>query len=213
MQKVTIYGECELGSVNKAIITREGAINIIAHNHPFLGNQKIMLPFRSYFKNDAGSNIMAVDGGTTEVGFHISANEEFDIFIKYISAEIGDTGAINLNKFGNLGALTNGVTWTWFTNEEGSYILHEGIKTNKAFIRIAGDTGAIGTGANAYLADVSGGTEKSYLPNIDIAETFGMTYGLRLRAGSKDRLSFTVRDPLQTLSTFDIIGHGSRIRA
>lgn len=205
MLKVSLRGQDFDGRVSEAIVTKEGAIIVVPHNHPFLGEAAPMQPFRSYFKNAAGSSNMNIDGSAQEERFFITADAEFDIFIKYIAVEIGDIGQINLNKFGNEGALTNGVAWCWFNNEEGEYVLHEGIKTNKAFIRIAGDTGAIGTGSDAYLADVSGGSEKSYLPNIDLSETFGMPFGIRLRAGSNDRLEFVVRDALQGLTRKSVV--------
>jgi hypothetical protein len=74
------------------------------------------------------------------------------------------------------------------------------------------DTGAIGTGSDAYLADVSGGgTEKSYLPTIDLEETFGVRYGIRLRKGTTDKLTFKIRDDLTGLTTHNAIGYGIRI--
>lgn len=193
-------------------ITNEGVIGIIPHNHPPLTETIFTLPFREYF-TDGSTNDMTVNGSlSTPVEYYIEAHSNNDIFIKYISIEIGDGGNPTLNKFGALSALTNGIKWTWTTQSLGEYELHEGIKTNKSFIRIGGDTASIGTGVDAFLADVSGGgTEKSYLPNIDMSETFGMPYGLRLRKGTKDRVSFIVQDNLTGLTTFDIIGYGIRI--
>jgi hypothetical protein len=109
-------------------------------------------------------------------------------------------------------ALTNGVAFYWDSQKEPLYELHEGIKTNKEFIRIASDTGAIGTGTEAYLADVSGGgTEKSYLPNMDMTEIYGLPWGLRLKRNSLDKIIFRVQDNLTGLSTFNAIATGTRI--
>jgi len=155
---------------------------------------------------------MSVNGSVNYVDFYISASQDFDIYVKYITLEIGDGGAPALNKFGALNALTNGVAFYWDTQTEPFYELHEGIKTNKEFIRIASDTGAIGTGTEAYLADVSGGgTEKSYLPNIDMEEIYGLKYGLRLRRATNDRLVFRIQDDLTGLTTFNAIATGIRI--
>ena len=166
----------------------------------------------SAFVDENGSNDMAINGSSNSVRFSVNAVDSYNIFIKYISVEIGDGGSPSLNKFGALGSLTNGVSWLWNTQAQGDYFLHDGIKTNKQFIRIGGDTHSIGTGVDAFLADVSGGgTEKSYMPNIDIAETFGMPYGLRLRKGTKDNLTFVVNDNLSGLTTFDIVAYGIRI--
>ena len=123
-----------------------------------------------------------------------------------------NTASPSLNKFGALTALSNGVSFYWDTLDAPLYELHEGIKTNKEFIRIASDTGAIGTGIEAYLADVSGGgTEKSYLPNMDMTEIYGLPWGLRLKKQTNDRLIFRVQDNLTGLSTFNAIATGTRI--
>lgn len=196
-------------------INGEGELSVVIHQHPPIEEDVAGLPFRQYFTTDglkSGSNDMAVNGATNSVDFYITASPEYDIYIKYITVEIGDGGAPALNKFGALSALTNGVAFYWDTQVEPLYELHEGIKTNKEFIRIASDTGAIGTGTDAYLADVSGGgTEKSYLPNIDMKEIYGLPWGLRLRKGTLDKIIFRVQDNLTGLTTFNAIATGTRI--
>lgn len=200
---------------NRLRVYGEGYISVAEHQHPPLNESVIALPFRQYFTdngNSTGSNDLTVNGSSTFTDFYIEAQEEYDIYIKYLTAEVGDGGSPSLNKFGNLSALTNGVAFYWDTRLEPLYELHEGIKTNKEFIRIASDTGAIGTGTEAYLADVSGGgTEKSYLPNMDMTEIYGLPWGLRLKKNTKDRLMFRVQDDLSGLSTFNIIATGIRL--
>lgn len=202
------------GQNHKLKIYEEGALGVVSHRHPPRDEEIQPLPFRQYFTDDGtstGSNDLTVDGSSTSVEFSIDAIPEYDIYIKSISLVIGDGGSPALNKYGNLTALTNGIKWDLFNQEEGAYELHDGIKTNLEFVRLGVDTGAIGTGTDAYLADVSGGgTEKSYLPTIDIEETFGLRYGLRLRKGTTDRLIFTVRDNLTDLTTHNAIGYGIR---
>jgi hypothetical protein len=73
------------------------------------------------------------------------------IYIKSISLIIGDGGSPALNKYGALTALTNGVQWCLFSQENGLYELHDGIKTNLEFIRMGVDTGAIGTGSERLI--------------------------------------------------------------
>jgi hypothetical protein len=202
------------GGAQVAAVNEEGTLNVVVHPHPPIGETLTGQPFRQYFTADgytSGSNSMSVNG-TTAQDFCISASEDYDIYIKSISLVIGDGGSPALNKFGNLAELTNGVRWSLFSSELGDYELHDGIKTNLEFIRLGVDTAAIGTGVDAFLADVSGGgTEKSYLPTIDLNETFGLAYGLRIRKGSNDKLIFTVRDDLSSLTTFNAIGYGLRI--
>jgi hypothetical protein len=187
----------------------EGAIATVVHPHPPKDEKETSLPYRARFVNDADSDAMAVDGSTTEQIFSLSAVQDRDIYVNSISVRIADGGSPNLNKFGNLSALTNGVGWEWVTSDLGAVILHEGIQTNLEFIRTGHKTAAIGTGTDAYLADVSGGgTSKAYLPIIDISEQFGKPWGMRLRKGTNDRLSFIVRDDLTGLDAFDAIAYG-----
>ncbi len=205
-----------VGSDGKQLsINGEGELSVVIHQHPPIEEEVSALPFRQYFTLtglSGGDNNMARDGSVNYADHYIAANQDYDIYIKYISVEIGDGGSPSLNKFGALTALTNGVAFYWDTQQEPLYELHEGIKTNKEFIRIASDTGAIGTGVEAYLADVSGGgTEKSYLPNMDMKEVYGLPWGLRLRKGTLDKLILRVHDDLTGLSTFNAIATGTRI--
>tara|TARA_R110000803_G_scaffold12889_8_gene36532 strand:- start:1064 stop:1702 length:639 start_codon:yes stop_codon:yes gene_type:complete len=197
-------------------VNGEGEVAVVIHQHPPINEEVTALPFRQYFTDNGGltgSNDMTVNGTlVAPQDFYITANPIYDIYIKYITVEIGDGGSPALNKFGALTSLTNGVAFLWDTQTEPNYELHEGIKTNKEFIRIASDTGAIGTGTEAYLADVSGGgTEKSYLPNMDMKEIYGLPWGLRLRGGTLDKIIFRVQDNLSGLSTFNAIATGTRI--
>lgn len=202
-----------IGSDGKPLkINGEGEISVVIHQHPPVDEEITALPYRKYFLDSASSNIMAVDGSVNFVDFSVNASTEYDIYIKYITLEIGDGGSPALNKFGALTALTNGVAFYYDTQTEPLYELHEGIKTNKEFIRIASDTAAIGTGTEAFLADVSGGgSEKSYLPSIDMKEIYGFNWGLRLRKGTLDKIIFRIQDNLTGLSTFNAIATGTRI--
>ena len=187
----------------------EGEAYVVVHPHPPKNEEETSLPYRARFTNDAGSDAMAVDGSANEQIFSLTAIPEMDIYVNSISVRIADGGSPNLNKFGNEAALANGVGWEWSTSDVGKVILHEGIKTNLEFIRTGHKTAAIGTGTEAYLADVSGGgTSKAYLPIIDISEQFGKPWGMRLRKGTNDKMSFLVRDDLSGLDAFDAIAYG-----
>ena len=205
-----------IGNSGKVLeVYGEGYTTVAVHQHPPENESTIALPFRQYFTDDgkhSGSNDMTIDGGTSYTDFYVRANDNFDVYIKYITIEIGDGGAPSLNKFGSLSALTNGVAFLWDSQIEPDYELHEGIKTNKEFVRIGSDTAAIGSGTEAFLADVSGGgTEKSYLPSIDFKEIYGLPWGLRLKKGTLDKLVFRVQDNLTGLTTFNAIATGTRI--
>jgi hypothetical protein len=197
------------GGKHAAKVNGEGELSVVVHPHPPKDEEESALPFRERFSTDAGATAMAVNGSVTNAEYSIRAQEGFDIYIKHISVVIGDNGSPALNKFGALSALSNGVKWTWDNRTVGVIELHDGIKTNLEFIRTGNMTAGVGDGTTAFLSDVSGGgTEASYLPQIDLAGLFGMPYGVRLRKGSSDRMTFTVRDDLSTLVTFNIIAYG-----
>lgn len=194
-------------------VSPEGAMSVVAHPHPPKDEDTVFaLPVRQRFTDSASSSDMAVDGSSSPVIFSVDADPDFTIYLKTISVNIGDGGSPALNKFGALAALTNGVIWSWDSQDQGNIVLHEGIKTNLEFVRLGIDTAGIGTGTDAFLSDVSGGgSEKSYLPFINMGEMFGLPYGIRLRKGTTDRIIFKVNDDLTGLTTFDIITYGLKI--
>jgi hypothetical protein len=203
------------GSENRAVITPEGAIQVVNHGHPPTTETIFLIPFRQYFTDDgtaSGSNDMIVDGSSTPQEFWVAADTEKDVHIVTISVDLSDGGTPNMNKFGDLTALTNGVSVDYITQDQGTVQLHNGIKTNREFVRFGNETPAIGTGADAFLADASGGgSEKAYLPKVDVREQFGMPFGIRLRKGTNDRLVFTVNDALAGLTTFNVIAYGNKL--
>jgi hypothetical protein len=73
-------------------------------------------------------------------------------------------------------------------------------------------TGAVGTGTDAYLLDVSGGgTENTYLPVINFTDIFGFPWGVRIKKATNDILSFRINDNLAGLVTFNAIAYGTKI--
>ena len=201
------------GNGNKVKVNGEGEIGVAVHTHPPLDEAVAAYPFSQYFTDDgtdSGSNDMLVDGSSTPQEFYISAKTDKDIWIKTISVRIGDASAV-LNKFGNLTALTNGLDWTFTTVSLGDVTIQDEIKTNLDFIRLGFLTAGIGDGSSAFRADVSGGSADTYLPIIDLAQTFGFPWGLRLAKGSTDRLSFVINDNVSTMDDFDIKAFGVQV--
>ena len=186
-------------------LTREGAVNVAVQTHPPLEDDITALPFRQYFTDNGlstGSNDMCVDGSTVNVPFYIRSQQDKVTFIKSISVEIADAGA-KFNLFGALTALTNGVEFS-FDYVGGSEIIHDGIQDNLEWYRLANRVPTI--------IDLSGGGADAVVVFIDLAVLFGNPFGVRLRKGSSDKLTFTVKDKLSTgITTFNIIGYGIQI--
>lgn len=187
---------------NPLSINEDGGIDVTIAQYPAISEARTALPYRSFFLNDV-SNDMRVDGSTTNVVFSIIADGDYDYYIKSINVEIADAGA-KFNLFGALAALTNGVTFEWFKQDIGTQTIHDGLKDNLDFFRLSDQVPTI--------IDLSGGGADAVIVHIDLLKLFGMPWGVKLRKGSTDRLSFTVRDDLSAgITTYNTIGYGIRI--
>jgi hypothetical protein len=198
---------------NHLKVNGEGEIGVVMHTHPPIDESVEAYPFSQWFTDSGrstGSNDLKVDGSTTPVSFYIEALEDKDIFIKSLSIRISDNGA-RLNLFGAIAALTNGVNFKYKNNAIGEVVIQDEIKTNLDLVRLGHQTPAVGSGSDAFRADVSGSGADSYLVVLDMEETFGFPWGLRLMKGTKDRLIFEVNDNITGIDTFDIKGFGIQL--
>ena len=192
-------------------IGENGEIAVVQRSSPSVDEVNESYPFSSYFQSSSGSSDMRVNGSSLSVDFSINSRFDVDIFVKSISIIIADANA-TLAKFGNLTALTNGIDFIYKSDATGEVFIQSAIKTNLDFIRLGSDTGAIGGGASAWVSDLSGGGADAYLPVINIQNKFGYPYGLHLRKGKLDKLSFRVNDDLSSgIDQFDIIGFGVQV--
>jgi hypothetical protein len=190
-------------------ISEEGALQVVAHPHPPSVESLSSIPYREYFKNGASSD-MRVNGSTTNVEFSINADQKKDLYIKTISVVISDSGA-TLSKFGNISALSEGVEIKWQTSELGTTIIADALKTNFDFVRMGLGEPAFGDGTTAFRGNNVSGSSEAYIPVIDFQKLFGISYGLRLRKGSTDKLVFTIKDNVSTIDQFDAIAYGIKI--
>jgi len=198
---------------NHLKVNGEGEIGVVMHTHPPIDESVEAYPFSQWFTDDGretGSNDLKVDGSTTPQSFYIEALEDKDIFIKSLSIRISDNGA-RLNLFGAISALTNGISFKYKNNAIGEVVIQDEIKTNLDLVRLGHQTPAVGSGSDAFRADVSGSGADSYLIVLDMEETFGFPWGLRLVKGTKDRLIFEVNDNITAIDAFDIKGFGIQL--
>jgi hypothetical protein len=194
------------GGDSRLKILDEGEIGVVIHTHPPVRESRTGLPFRQYFTLDgtpSGDNDMRVNGATNPVEFCIAAEPNFDRFIKFISIKLADAGA-SFSEFGNLSALTNGVSFEWVSQQIGSLTIHDGIKDNLEFFRLSSQV--------PLIIDLSGGGADSIVVGIDLAKMFGSQWGLKLTAGTNEKLVFRINDNLGTgIDEFNIIGHGTKV--
>lgn len=197
-------------STNRLKINGEGEASVVVHPHPPKDEDTSSIPFRELFKNSSASSDMRVDGSTTNVDFFLSADKDKDVYIKTISVVIADASA-TLSKFGNLTALTNGLSLQWSALDLGIVTIASSLKSNFDFIRLALGNPSFGDSAAAFRGGNVISTSEGYLPVIDFHQMFGLPWGLRLRAGSNDKIIFTVKDNVTGVDQFDAIGYGIKI--
>lgn len=185
---------------NPLQVNAEGDISVTQNTHPPLNEEIIGVPYYEYFTDSNGSNDMVV---TTDTEFSINALPDTDLWIKSLNVLLADAGA-SFDEFGNLPALTNGVLFSWESQKLGVSILNEGIKDNLEFFRYAN--------IEPKIVDLSGGGADSIVVPIDLGTIFGLPYGIRLSKGTLDKLSFTVRDNLTGVTTFNIQARGITLK-
>jgi hypothetical protein len=194
------------GTGNRLKIQPEGDIGVVVHTHPPIRESRTGLPFRQYFTLDGtvtGSNDLRVNGSSTPVEFCIPAEETKDRFVKFIAVKLADAGA-KFDKFGALTALTNGVEFEWQSQELGSLVIHDGIKDNLEWFRMSNQIPTI--------IDLSGGGADAIIVGIDLSKMFGSQWGIKLTAGTNEKLIFRVNDNLSVgIDNFNIIAHGTKV--
>lgn len=202
-----------LGRGYSAKVDKDGTLNAVIHPHPPLGDQISAIPFRQYFTDngeDDGAIDMRVDGSVSHILFYIVADQDKDVYIKTISMLIADVNA-TLDKFGTLAALTNGLEFYYETKDNGSVVIQDALKSNFDFVRLALGNPSFGSGATAFQAGNIFGNSEGYIPVIDMEKIFGLQYGIRLRAGTRDRIVFKIRDNVTAIDSFNAIGYGIKI--
>jgi len=198
------------GSGHRLKINGEGELNAVLHQHPPRNEDEIPLPYRQYLTDTGysdGDNDMRVNGSSSEIPFLIKADPNQDVYLKTLAVVIADAGA-TLNNFGNIGALSNGIKFEWNIQESGAIEIHEGLKSNWDFVRLSGGNPSFGQGTSSFRANNVSGNSEGYIPTIDLQQIYGLQWGLRLRAGTNDNISFTIRDNITGVDQFDIIAYG-----
>lgn len=198
------------GSGKGAKVTDEGNLNVIVAPKP-PANGDLMQPVNKKFTNSAGSSDMRVAGTlAAPIDFTVDAEADYDVYIKTITVLIADANA-TLSQFGSIAALTNGVQFIWETKDKGELVIVPELKSNFNFIELAGGNPAFGDGVSAFRAGNVVGASDAYFQRIDIAEVFGVQWGLKLRKNTADRLIFRVRDNTSAIDKFEIIAYGAKI--
>jgi len=154
----------------------------------------------------SGSNSMLAAGtATAPVDYYVQAHCDCDRYITSVSFVIADDG-VSLELFGAEAALANGCQF-FYESDSATVMLHGALKTNWDFVRMCGGNPAFGTGTAAFKASKVEGKVDAYVPVFD---TKGIMppYGIKLDAGSNQRLVVRIVDSTTGVDAFDAIAYG-----
>ena len=95
---------------------------------------------------------------------------------------------------------------------EGDIVINDSLKSNFDFIRPALGQPAFGDSAAAFLASNVVGSSEAFIPTLDLSNTFGLPWGIKLRANTNDKLVWQVRDDNTGPDQFDIVAYGTKVK-
>ena len=173
--------------------------------------EQIVEPFRQYLTTDgtaSGSNDMGIDASGADVDFFVPARADADRYISTLSFIITATGNFTQNEFANDGSgLSNGCRLFYTSTGGGEIDIHEALKTNFDYTRLSLGAPSFGDTANAFRGTNFVGTAEAMMPVVRMSDWFP-PFGIKLDAGSAQRLTHRLRDNCAGATTFDIIAFG-----
>lgn len=217
---------------NEAIVDEGGFLRVAVSGLPLNSTGNKQLIYRRFLtlENDGSTVEMTVDGSTTPQRFTINAEPDKDIFITSLSIIIIGTGIALGNDFaGNGASLTNGCRLYYEDNVNGEVNIGTQLQNNFDFIRLCQGNPAFNDGAAGAASElgpfiapsIAGTTAKGgsvadgIIPVLDIKSVFGLAFGIKLSANTKDKLVLEVNDNLSAglgaNASFNIIVYGFEI--
>lgn len=197
------------GNGNLAKVSNEGFLFTQEAPFPPSGEETKITVYREFLtlNNDGTTTDMRVDGSTTSQYFWVNAEPNFDIYITTLSFLISDAGA-ELDEFGNLAALTNGCR-LFYEDNNGEINIGTDLVSNFEFIRLCQGNPAFGNAADAFRARNIVGASEGYIPVFDF-RNFGFRWGLKLKAGTNNRLVMEINDNVSSIDGFNATAYGFR---
>ena len=193
------------GTGRHAQVTQDSELLVSPSTYPALRAQKVR-PFRQYFTVDGqpdSSNDMGIDGSVTNQEFCIPADPSDDRYITNISIIVGYGTSGQPFNWADGTALSNGIRFH-YESSRGEVEIHDGIKNNQDMFRLSHDP--IRTAWE--VRGVNATNDYGYFINIDL-ENYVPPYGIKLDAGTLQKLVFTIRDNVGTAAdTFNAIAYG-----
>ena len=188
----------------EARITQDGELRVSNAPYPPFGAQQAR-PFRPYLTLDGtagGSNDMGVDGSVTNVEFYVPASTTDDRYITNIAMLVGYGGTSQPYLFADAVALANGCRMH-FVSLRGEVDIHDGIKTNQDMFRLSHEA----VRSDWEVRGVNANNDYGYFITIDL-ESVMPVFGVKLDAGTTQRLIMTIRDDCTNADSFNAIAYG-----
>jgi len=188
----------------EARITQDGELRVSNAPYPPFGAQQAR-PFRQYLTVDGtagGSNDMGVDGSVTNVEFYVPAATTDDRYITNIAMLVGYGGTSQPYLFADAVALANGCRMH-FVSLRGEVDIHDGIKTNQDMFRLSHEA----VRSDWEVRGVNANNDYGYFITIDL-ESVMPVFGVKLDAGTTQRLIMTIRDDCTNADSFNAIAYG-----
>lgn len=192
------------GSARKSLVNAQGALKVNNQAVPDSDDPTLLVPLSGFLTDSNGNSDARVNGSlAAPIDFTLDADEDSDIYLNAISIKIADQNA-QLNQFGNIAALTNGFQIIYKNQELGERVLVDNLRSNFDIIRICQGLPAFSQGVESFRASNVVANAEGYLPVLRFTENFGLPFGLRLKAGTKNKLILRIRDNVTALDAFDI---------
>ena len=200
----------------KPIVNDDGRLYEIDTVYPPITNDRQIILYVDdlTLNNDGVTTDMKVDGSVTTQEFSVNADKDFDIFINSVSFFIAAENVVtDLGEFaGIVTPLTNGCQLIYENSDEGDIIIGDNLQTNYDLLRMCNMNPQFGLVSNAAFKIVQAFTNQDdgYLFILKFSDYgYEQEYsgGIRLKAGTTDRLVFKIRDDLNLtpseISSFD----------
>lgn len=173
------------------------------------------IPFRQNLTNDGmpsdGSNedMKVVGTLTAPIDFWIPAHSKNDRYITYLSFVLAGSAA-KLSDFAAASALSNGCKLFYRHTLAGEIVIHDSLTTNFSFMRLALGQPSFGTAGDAFRGKNVVGAVDAYIPTMDLRMFSPDGYGIKLDAGTTQRLTLQIRDDLTVagVTAFDCVAYG-----
>jgi len=200
-----------IGENNEVAQVIDGGLVVSQYPAPAKSDSDVITLPNVEFMTINGDKITAdlnVDGSVNEVNAYIEADNNSDIYIKVMNVLISDTkggSGLVLSDFGALPALTNGIIPYFEANNIKYPLLPRGLQTNFDFVRIGSLSPNFGSDETAYrIKGAKTGSGYDYLSVMDLTSASPGKLGIRLAAGTKQKLGVLIRDDISSLDAFEI---------